>query len=490
MRVTAVPLSTFATAREQLAALRAGRLSSIELLELHLEQIRRYNPVVNAVTDIAEDSARIAANTAQAALERGDEQPLLGLPMTVKDAIEVAGLSATAGVARFAERRSERDAGSVARLRAAGAVLFGKTNVPPYSGDWQAANDVYGRTVNPWDHNVTCGGSSGGSAAALATGMTPLELGSDIGGSIRIPAAFCGVYGHKPSEGVVPGSGYFPGNGLPNPTIRITAMGPLARSAGDLRLAMQVLAGPEDAERAGWRLTLPPARAAHLAELRVAVLPRFDWLPLDDDIQAAIENLKRLLRDRGATVGEAFPAALGDMHEYYLDYQRVDWTIESVGVDDEERGRQMALLHALNDPVAEAVAEGMRASAEQYIRWHGRRARYQQAFAAFFREWDILLAPCAISNAFPHSDMWWAQRTVQLNGRPASFLFYSAYPGVATFSGLPATAFSAGRTRGGLPIGLQAVGPYLEDETCLTFAELVERELGGFTPPPGFAGGS
>jgi amidase len=132
----------------------------------------------------------------------------------------------------------------------------------------------------------------------------------------------------------------------------------------------------------------------------------------------------------------------------------------------------------------------MRASAEQYIRWHGRRARYQQAFAAFFRDWDILLAPCAISNAFPHSDVWWAERTVDVNGRPESFLYFSAYPGVATFTGLPATAFPAGRTRAGLPIGLQAIGPYLEDETCLTFVELVERELGGFIPPPGFAAGS
>lgn len=246
--MSSAPLSTFTTAREQLAALRARRLSAPELLTLHLEQIRRYNPAVNAVTDVAEDSALRAAGAAQAALERGDEQSLLGLPMTVKDSIEVDGLRATAGVVRFAEHRSARDAGSVARLRAAGAVLFGKTNVPPYSGDWQAANDVYGRTVNPWHADLTCGGSSGGSAAALATGMTPLELGSDIGGSIRIPAAFCGVYGHKPSEGVVPGSGYFPGNGLPNPTIRIAAIGPLARSAGDLRLAMRVLAGPEDAE--------------------------------------------------------------------------------------------------------------------------------------------------------------------------------------------------------------------------------------------------
>jgi amidase len=317
--------------------------------------------------------------------------------------------------------------------------------------------------------------------------MTPLELGSDIGGSIRIPAAFCGVFGHKPSEGLVPGSGHFPGNGLPNPTICIAAVGPLARSAGDLRLAMQVLAGPEDAEALGWRLALPPARATRLADVRVALMPRFEWLPLDDENQVALERLARLLRDRGVKVGEAFPAPLGDMHGYYLDYQRVDWAIEAIGVDDEERLANVTLLNGKGNPVADAVAEGMRASAEQYIRWHGRRARYQQAFADFFRDWDILLAPCAISNAFPHSDVWWAERVVQVNGRPESFLYFSAYPGVATFSGLPATAFPAGRTRDGLPIGLQAIGPYLEDETCLTFVELVERELGGFVPPPGFS---
>lgn len=486
----AAALSMFATAREQLAALRARRISAPELLDLHLDQIRRYNPLVNAVTDLDADGARSAAVAAQAALDGGDERALLGLPMTVKDAIEVAGLRATAGVERFAEHRSERDAGSVARLRAAGAVLFGKTNVPPYCGDWQAANEVHGCTVNPWDAKLTPGGSSGGSAVALATGMTPLELGSDIGGSIRIPAAFCGVYGHKPSEGVVPASGHFPGNGLPNPTIRISAIGPLARGAGDLRLAMQVLCGPEEVERPAWQLALPPARSARLPDLRIALLPRFDWLPLDDEIQGALDRLAEHLRANGAMVAEAFPESLSDMHAFYLDYQRVDWSIEMIGAEPEERERQVQRLRAMDNEVADAVAEGMLASAEQYIRWHGRRARYQQAFDAFFKDWDILLAPCVISNAFPHSNIWWAERTVTVNDRPASFLYFSAYPGIATFAGLPAIAFPAGRTRSGLPIGVQAIGPYLEDETCLAFVELLEQELGGFTPPPGFETGS
>lgn len=484
------PMSPFATAREQLAALQARRISATELLELQLARIRHINPEINAVTDVALEDARQAASAAQAALEQGDERAMLGLPMTVKDVIEVKGLRATAGVPQFAEHRSERDAPAAARLRAAGAVLFGKTNVPPYCGDWQADNEVFGRTVNPWDVALTPGGSSGGSAAALATGMTPLGMGSDIGGSIRIPAAFCGVYGHKTSEGIVPYAGHFPDNVLPNPANRIAVIGPLARSAADLKLAMQQLTGPGSAEQRAWRLTLPPARATRLADLRVALMPRLDWLPLDDEIQSAIDNLARMLRDRGATVGEAFPAELDDMYGYYLDYQRVEWGIVSVDIDNAERSRQAALLRVMQDSVADAVAEGMQANSVEYVSWHLRRARYQRVFADFFQDWDLLLAPCAISNAFPHSEVWWAERTVQVNGSPASFLNFSAYAGIATFAGLPSTAFPAGRTRDGLPIGLQAIGPYLEDETCLTFAELAEVELGGFTPPPAFAVGS
>ena len=278
------PINAFTSATTMLEALNKRQVSAIELLEMHLRRIERYNPALNAIVTFDIEHAKKNAIAADEARIKGKHGALLGLPITIKDTIDVEGLPGTAGVEQYKDRRPEHDAPLVARVRAAGAVIMGKTNIPPYAGDWQSANPVFGRTNNPWDLSRTPGGSTGGGAAALAAGLTPLEFGSDIGGSIRIPAAFCGVFGHKPSDTAVPRSGHFPGSPLPNTATALSALGPLARDAHDLELALDVIAGPAIGEDTSWHLQLPPARHERLSDFRVALLPPLLWLPVDAEI--------------------------------------------------------------------------------------------------------------------------------------------------------------------------------------------------------------
>src|SRR5438552_2920474 len=248
-------IDSFASATEMLATLRARRASAVELLDDHVRRIARFNPTLNAIVEPDFERARREAADTDARRARGEDAPLLGLPMTLKESINVRGLRTTAGMPFWKDFQSEHDAPITTRVKAAGAAVMGKTNVPQMLADWQSSNPVYGRTNNPWDRSRTPGGSTGGGAAALAAGLTPLEFGSDIGGSIRVPAAFCGVYGHRPSETAMPRSGQLPFPPMPNAAVVMGVQGPLARSADDLEIALDVAAGPEDGEDVGWRLS-------------------------------------------------------------------------------------------------------------------------------------------------------------------------------------------------------------------------------------------
>ncbi|MBA3810962.1 MAG: amidase, partial [Caulobacteraceae bacterium] len=249
----------FASAGELAAALAERKVSAVELLEAAVERIERLDGAINAVVVRDFDRAREAAKAADAALARGERRPLLGVPMTVKEAHNVAGLPTTWGLVAYKDWIAPTDSVGVARLKAAGAVILGKTNIPPLLADWQSGNPVYGRTNHPLDAARTPGGSSGGSAAALAAGMVPLEFGSDIGGSIRVPAAFCGVFGHKPSYDLIPERGHAP-PGLDGVPAVLGVIGPMARSAADLALALDILAGPDDDQAVGYRLDLKAPR--------------------------------------------------------------------------------------------------------------------------------------------------------------------------------------------------------------------------------------
>jgi amidase len=473
-------ISPFASATEMLEALDSRRVSARELIELHIGRIERYNPRINVIVSEAFEDARRAALDADREREAGRNLPLTGLPVTIKDQIDVAGLPTTGGNPERAGHRAEADAPNVARLRSAGAIILGKTNVPA-SGDWQASNPLFGTTNNPWNIERTSGGSTGG-AAAVATGMCPLELGSDIGGSVRIPAAYCGVFAHKPSETAMPKGT------LPNPALPMTVQGPLARHANDLELALDIMAGPVDGEDVGWRLTIPRARAERLDQLNVAVLPRLAWLPCDDETLAAQEALAGRLSAAGANVQEIVPDGFGDLHDYYGAYLSLLNAMVTRGLPEHVRKRSIQRLEENGDDISLAKARGMAASIADYIGWIEQRERYRKLYRDFFRDWDVLLTPVTLCPAYPHTTERWLDRRLDVNGEPAHYDLLSAYPSFATLTGQPATNFPAGLSRDGLPLGLQAIGPYLEDRTPIRFAALVAAEFGGFQIPPGFEG--
>jgi amidase len=474
----------FATATAMLAALRSRAVSAVELLRLHLDRIEHHNPRINAIVIPNVEAARAAAEATDRARARGDDSVLLGLPITIKDTIEVAGLRATAGAPEHADRVATAHAPVAARLLGAGAVLLGKTNVPTWVRDWQTVNPVFGRTNNPWDTERSTGGSTGGGAAAVAAGLSPLEFGSDLAGSVTVPAAFCGVYGHRPSESAVPQSGHFPGWGL-NTAFTLGLMGPLARSADDLELALDVVAGPEVGEAVAWRLALPPARAGRLADMRVAVLPPVPWLPVRAEVRAALDGLAERLARLGARVGVAQPEGFGDVRPHHEVLQTIFASINGARSRD-ARLEEAAAFRAAAGPFAEARARGREAMALDYIALFSQRERFRAAYRAFFREWDVLLTPMTLTEALPFSDVPPLERVIDVDGAPVMQWLTNVYPGLAVLSGQPATSFPAGLTRAGLPIGLQAIGPYLEDRTPIRFAALVGRELGGFRRPPGF----
>src|SRR5262245_28605184 len=294
----------FKTVRDQVAALAARQVSAAELLEQSIGRIEKHDGKLNAVVVRDFERARSAAREADAALARGERRPLLGLPMTVKESFNVAGLPTTWGLPSARDWMPQEDALTVSRLKRAGAVIIGKTNVPRQLTDWQSYNDIYGTTNNPWDVARTPGGSSGGAAAALAAGFVPLELGSDIGGSLRVPAHFCGVFAHKPTLGLVPGRGQTPPR-VPALPVEgdLAVVGPMARTAADLALALDVMAGPDEVLGLGYQLALPPPRHTALRDFRVVVLDTHPLLPAAASVRGAIAQLADKLGNAGAKVG-------------------------------------------------------------------------------------------------------------------------------------------------------------------------------------------
>jgi amidase len=481
-------MNPFASATELLADLRAGKITSTDLTELYIRRIETYDARLNAVCVRDFERARQAARAA----DQGSAGALRGLPITLKESFNVAGLGTTCGVPEWKTFVSQHDSPAWTRLRAAGAVLLGKTNVPPMLADWQSANPVYGRASNPWNLDRTPGGSSGGSAAALAAGLTALEVGSDIGGSIRVPAAFCGVYGHRPSETLLPKSGQFPMPPMPNSAVVMGVQGPLARSAEDLELALSILAGPDVGEDVAWRVVLPPARGTRLTDFRVAVLPPIPWLVLDDQIAAALDDLASRLGRLGCTVKRIQPDALGDLREHHVLYRSLLSAVTGARLDEETRRQRVEMWRRPDDEFSRAHLRGLEGTAGDYILWNGRREQYRAAWRAFFRDWDVLLAPAINVLPYPHIERAWPMDdsdltlTFDVGGRTVPYLDGLVYPAVSTVAGQPATALPVGRSREGLPIGLQAIGPYLEDRTPIRFASLLAREIGGFTKPDGY----
>lgn len=400
-------IGPFSTATELLAALDAGEVSSVELVDLHLERIEQHNPRLNAIVVPTPDRARAAAKAADDARADGERRPLLGLPMTLKESTQVAGLPQSAGITALAGHVPERDGPVAERVFAAGACLLGTTNIPVALGDWQANSPVYGRTGNPWDLDRTPGGSTGGGAAALGSGMTPLEIGSDIGGSIRVPAAYCGVYGHRPSETAVPRHGAFPLDEVPNPAAVMGVQGPLARSASDLELLFDVVAGPVTGEDAGWRLDLPAARHDRLADFRVAVMPPLSLVQPSAEMQSRVEELAGFLGRAGATVAEAMPDV--DHDAYLHDYLVLLETITSQSKPRDERDEAARHARERDDEIPPS-GTGFTLDAAAFLALLRRREAARAAWRAFFADWDVLVCPTALDAAFRHQTDSWEDR--------------------------------------------------------------------------------
>lgn len=475
-------------ALELAAAIRRREISAVELLDLHLDRIGRFNPALNAIVVLDTDAAREAALKADAALAAGAETgPLHGVPMTVKESFDLAGHPSTFGRPERRDHRAARDALAVERLKAAGAVIMGKTNVPIDLADWQSFNEIYGDTVNPWDSGRSPGGSSGGASAALAAGLTGLEIGSDIGGSIRVPAHFCGVYGHKPTYGIVPlrGHAYSPDDA----EMDILVGGPLARRAEDLWATLDLISGPDPEAPGAWRLDLPDEPRAHLREFRIAVITDDAAYPVDSDTRSALGDVVDHLNAEGATVLHDPPLPLPS-EEMWLLYLSVLRGATSGRMSDEQVAAA-AEQAAASDPddrtYGPVIQRNLSQTHQAWLHANDRRSRLRALWRTFFGDVDALIAPIMATPAFPHirGIAKQDQRLDVDNGqRPISDGFF--WIGLASAAHLPATLAPAGMSRDGLPIGMQIIGPEAHDRRCIALARMLEDGYRGFTPPPGY----
>jgi amidase len=477
----------YRTAGDLVKALADRQVSSRELVDSAISRIQALDPKINAVVVRDFDRARAAADAADAALANGERRALLGVPMTVKEQYAVAGLPTTWGDPKNKDRKAEVDALVVQRLKAAGAVILGKTNVPLNLSDWQSFNEVYGTTNNPWDLSRTPGGSSGGSAAALAAGFVPLELGSDIGGSLRAPAHFCGVFSHKPTLDLVPQRGSGPPQ-TPAVPVRgdLAVCGPMARSAADLALELEVLAGPDElSEGIGYKLSLPPPRHEKLSDFRVLVIDTHPLCPTSASIKTALNGLADRLAKLGCRVLRESPK-LPDLARTTRTYGELLAAAYSLDLSPDDRARIDAAAKALS-PEDQSLAayrlRGISANHSEWIRASRVRATLRGQWFDLFQEIDIVLCPPMPSLAFPHDHTPKRSRQLDIDGTKIPYNDQMAWAGIATLNGLPATTMPNGRSESGLPIGVQIIGGYLEDRSTIAFAGLVEREFGGFTPP-------
>jgi amidase len=478
----------FKSAGQLAAMIKRGKITSLDLLDHYLERIERLNPKINAIIWMDKEGARKRAKAADRALKKGEIWgPLHGVPMTIKESYDVAGSPTTWGDPALKGNIATKNALAVERLLKAGVVLFGKTNVPLMLADWQSFNAIYGTANNPWDFKRSPGGSSGGSAAALAAGLTGIDAGSDIGASIRNPAHYCGVYGHKPTWNILSPRGHaLPGNVALDD---IAVIGPLARSAGDLDIALAAMQGPDDVDGVGWRLELPKPRKKNWREFKVGLMLSDRNSEVDRQVQDRLQALGDFLGKKKVKVVDGAKPDIDtdEAMEVYIALLRAATS-----------GRQSDEVYAENKRIAAGLkptdnsyyAQMTRAYAMGHRDWlplNEKRMRQRLKWAAFFEEYDLLLCPAAASAAFPHDQKGERyQRTVEVNGHKVPTtdqLFWAGYMGVAY---LPSTVAPVGFSKEGLPIGVQIVAGHYRDRESIAFAAMLEREYQGFVPPPGF----
>ncbi|WP_067710291.1 amidase [Nocardia yamanashiensis] len=479
---------SFDSAEELSTALRAGAVTSVELTDEAIARIEREDKEINAICVPDFDRARAAAREADAALARGEDRPLLGIPVTVKESYNMAGLPTTWGMPEHRDFVPEQDAVQVSRLKAAGAVILGKTNVPLGLQDIQSFNEIYGVTNNPWDHARTSGGSSGGSAAALASGFGALSIGSDLAGSLRTPAHFCGIYAHKPTVGLAATRGMVapPAPALPT-DLDLAVVGPMARTARDLTLLLDVMAGPDPLTHGmAYRVTLPPARHERLSDFRVLVIEDHPFIPTGSAVRTAVNRVADALADSGARVERHSPH-LPDLAEAAALYRLFLFSGNSARfpVDAyEQLQAQAAALNPADQSLGAALVRGMVLTHRDWLEAANRRELHRHAWRRLFTEFDAVLCPITPTPAFPHDhDPNLPERRITIDGNDYPYFDQLVWAGLATMPGLPSTAIPTGSSPEGLPVGVQLIGPMFEDRTPLRLAELLEQRIGGFRTP-------
>jgi amidase len=486
----------FASALAAARAIRRGDISSVELTTHLLGRIQQFNPKLNAIVTLTAEAALERARAADDARARGEWWgPFHGVPCTIKDTFQTAGVRTTAGSPLFADHVPESDARVVARLRAAGAVILGKTNTPLLASDVQSYNDIFGTTDNPWDPSRTPGGSSGGEAAALAAGLSYLGVGSDIGGSIRTPAHFCGVYGHKPTLNVVPLRGHIPPppGSPPGYPQDLAVAGPMARSAGDLRVALEVMGGPDD-EAGAYRWTLPPSRGSRLSDYRIGFVLDDPFCPVSSDVGEVLGKAVEALRQAGANLEEGWPKGVLPTEQLATYAYLLAATFAYLSPDEQvEQLRHLAASQpgSIRTRRAQAWTAPHKSFQFATLRRMAARAMWQE----YFRTHDAFLMPTAFAAAFPHDHSEASpglavvrhdSRVIATAEGPRPYAHMFSWISFATLTGLPATTAPVGLTRDGLPVGIQIIGPYLEDATPIDLASRLADVTGGFRAPNGF----
>ena len=475
----------FASALAAAAAIKAKKVSSVELTRHMFERIDKYNPKLNAFAYQMRDQALAQAGQADQALSRGDRLgPFHGVPIVVKESFAVKGEPDTWGIPALKGSRAAANSAVVERLLDAGAVLLGGTNVPLNLNDWQSYNEIYGTTNNPWDLARTPGGSSGGSAAALAAGLAYLSAGSDIGGSLRVPAHFCGVLSHKPTLDLVPMRGHVPGGsaGLPGFSTGLAVAGPMARSAGDLMAALGILGGPDGYDRKAWSWTLPPPRRRALKEFRIGYVLDSPLATPTSEVRPVLERVITALERAGAHPQAGWPAGydLGAAFENYM------FLLGAFSFSEEGKAQQEAERKQYEQNPSPYGA-GALSSYAQWQQKHFSQLAARAVWQRTFERIDVFLMPAGFTTAMHHDHVGdFTTRSIDTPDGKRPYMQLMPWMVTATLTGCPATVAPVGLTAAGLPVGIQIPGPFWEDATPIEFASLLEQEIGGFKAPPGY----
>lgn len=485
----------FATASQLAQMIRNQEVSAVEVLDAYLEQIEKYNHQIKAIATLNKEPARQKAIAADQALAKGENWGVLhGVPITIKDFLATADLTSTAGYAPLKNYTPQQSATTVNRLEIAGAIILGKTNTPELGGDYQTKNPLFGQTNNPWNLDSTAGGSSGGSASAIAAGFSTLDLGSDLGGSIRLPAHYCGVYGFMPTEGRVSTAGHIPP--LPGQAEYVRQMlriGPLARSIEDLQLCISLIAGADSRQPDIPPVPLDKATNKPLSELKIAWTYGYDFLSISQDTRSCLQDLCNCLTNAGCNLTESHPSSL-EWSEIIANSGILSFFelfASTNSLKDLIRGFKFAFkneflartqaTHKSSNPFRQKASLAFPPSLAKYKTILAHRDRAIIKMDRFMDQWDAWICPVSLDTAFPHCGFG---QPIEVDGIKIPYLLTcGGYTMPLNFTGNPVVVIPIGKSASGLPIGVQIVGKRWQDMNILAIAKQIDRVSSGFQQP-------